>query len=152
MTNAELREALKRELAIPNEELKFKHATVDDIGTEFVDYTENGELTLAYPLKPEQRNGYQLLQGGYISVFFDNNFGLFGYVSTGAQPLPTVNMTLNFHKAVLEDTDKLWITTRVTSAGKRILSMSGEARNAAGHLIATCQTNMLNATGARIYI
>ena len=30
--------------------------------------------------------------------------------------------------------------------------MSGEARNAAGHLIATCQTNMLNATGARIYI
>ena len=72
--------------------------------------------------------------------------------STGAQPLPTVNMTLNFHKAVLEDTDKLWITTRVTSAGKRILSMSGEARNAAGHLIATCQTNMLNATGARIYI
>ena len=87
MTNAELREALKREIAIPHEELKFKHPTVDDIGTEFVDYTENGELTLAYPLKPEQRNGYQLLQGGYISVFFDNNFGLFGYESTGAQPV-----------------------------------------------------------------
>ena len=50
MTNAELREALKREIAIPHEELKFKHPTVDDIGTEFVDYTENGELTLAYPL------------------------------------------------------------------------------------------------------
>ena len=48
MTNAELREALKREIAIPHEELKFKHPTVDDIGTEFVDYTENGELTLAY--------------------------------------------------------------------------------------------------------
>lgn len=69
MTNAELREALKREIAIPHEELKFKHPTVDDIGTEFVDYTENGELTLAYPLKPEQRNGYQLLQGGYIPYF-----------------------------------------------------------------------------------
>lgn len=70
MTNAELREALKREIAIPHEELKFKHPTVDDIGTEFVDYTENGELTLAYPLKPEQRNGYQLLQGGlYLRIF-----------------------------------------------------------------------------------
>lgn len=152
MTNGELREALKKEIEMPHEKLMFAHPTIDDLQTEFVDYSADGELTLAYPLKPSQRNGYQLLQGGYISTFFDNNYGIFAYMATGAKPMPTVNFTINFHKAVLEDTDKIWVTTRVISAGKRILSMAGEAKNANGDLIATCQTNMLNATGARISI
>ena len=152
MTNDELREALKREIEMPHEKLMFAHPTVDDLQTEFVEYTSKGELTLAYPLKPTQRNGYQLLQGGYISTFFDNNYGIFAYMATGAKPMPTINFTINYHRAVLEDTDKIWVTTHVVSAGKRVLSMAGEARNADGKLIATCQTNMLNAEGANISI
>ena len=103
-------------------------------------------------MRPDQRNGYHLLQGGYISVFFDDNFGLFAYVASEGHSFPTISFTVNFHKAVLEDTDKLLITTWVTSAGKRILFMSGEAKNTSGHLVASCQTNMLNAAGVRISV
>ena len=66
--------------------------------------------------------------------------------------MPSINMTVNFHKGVTEETDHITITTHVTSVGKRILSMAGEARNDKGQLVATCQTNMLNADGVRINI
>ena len=69
MTNRDLHDALKAELSIPYEELIIKHPTIADLGTEFVDYTEDGVFTLKYPLKDTQRNGYHLLQGGYISSF-----------------------------------------------------------------------------------
>ena len=152
MTNAQVREALKKEIEMPHEELKRAHPTIADLKTEFVSYTEDGVLTLDYPLKPSQRNGYQLLQGGYISAFFDNNYGIFSYIATGGQPMPTVNMTVNFHKSVLEDTQKLRVETHIVSVGKHILSMAGEARNQKGVRIATCQTNMLNVNGVRISI
>ena len=152
MTNSELHELLKRELALPSEIQKKKHPTIKSSKAEFVDYAKDGKFTLAYPLRPDQRNGSHLLQGGYISVFFDDNFGLFAYVASEGHSFPTISFTVNFHKAVLEDTDKLLITTWVTSAGKRILFMSGEAKNTSGHLVASCQTNMLNAAGVRISV
>ena len=140
MTNRELHDALKAELSIPYEELIIKHPTVADLGTEFVDYTEDGVFTLKYPLK-----------GGYISSFFDNNYGLFVYVAADASPFSTVNMTINFHKAVLNETKELFISTRVISAGKRIVCLEGEARDISGRLIATSQTNMINSAGAYLY-
>ncbi len=151
MTNRELHDALKAEASMPYEELVVKHPTIADMGTEFVDYTEDGVFTLKYPLKDTQRNGYHLLQGGYISAFFDNNYGLFVYVATGGSPFSTVNMTVNFHKAVLADTTELFISTRVISAGKRIACLEGEAHDAAGRLIATSQTNMINSNGVYLY-
>ena len=69
MTNSELHELLKRELALPSEIQKKKHPTIKSSKAEFVDYAKDGKFTLAYPLRPDQRNGYHLLQGGYISVF-----------------------------------------------------------------------------------
>ena len=152
MTNEEVREALEKELSMPYEDLVRLHPTAADFGTEFIDYSPQGELTLAYPLKPAQRNGYKLLQGGYIAAFFDNNYGIFSYISTKGSPMPTVNLTVNFHKAVLEDTSKIFVSTRVVSAGRKILSMAGEARNERGDLIATCQANILNTAGAQISI
>lgn len=151
MTNRELHDALKAELSIPYEELIIKHPTIADLGTEFVDYTEDGVFTLKYPLKDTQKNGYHLLQGGYISSFFDNNYGLFVYVAADASPFSTVNMTMNFHKAVLNETKELFISTRVISAGKRIVCLEGEARDISGRLIATSQTNMINSAGAYLY-
>ena len=152
MTNAELREALKKEYELPYEEQMKQHPIVFDLGGEFVDYTEDGRFTVRYPIKPTQRNGHKLLQGGYISAFFDDNYGLFAYVASDKSSMPSINMTVNFHKGVTEETDHITITTNVTSVGKRILSMAGEARNDKGQLVATCQTNMLNADGVRINI
>lgn len=147
MTNRELHDALKAEASIPYEELIIKHPTIADMNTEFVDYTEDGVFTLKYKLKDTQRNGYHLLQGGYISAFFDNNYGLFVYVAGEGHPFSTINMTMNFHKAVLAETEELFVSTKVISAGKRIVCMEGEAYDPEGRLIATCQTNLINGEG-----
>ena len=95
MTNSELHELLKRELALPSEIQKKKHPTIKSSKAEFVDYAKDGKFTLAYPLRPDQRNGYHLLQGGYISVFFDDNFGLFAYVASEGHSFPTISFTVN---------------------------------------------------------
>lgn len=147
MTNRELHDALKAEVEIPYEELIIKHPTIADMNTEFVDYTEDGVFTLKYKLKDTQRNGYHLLQGGYISAFFDNNYGLFVYVAGDGKPFSTINMTMNFHKAVLADTDELFVSTKIISTGRRIVCMEGEACDPSGRLIATCQTNLINGEG-----
>ena len=151
MTNRELRDAIKAEVEMPYDELIVKHPTIADMDTKFVDYTEDGILTLKYKIKDTQRNGYHLLQGGYISAFFDNNYGLYVYVATGGKPFSTVNMTMNFHKAVMADVTELFISTHIISAGKRIVCLEGEARDASGRLIATCQTNMINQEGVYLY-
>ena len=147
-----MQKALKKEIELPHEQLMKLHPTIESFETEFIEYSPDGELTLAYPIKPSWRNGYRLLQGGYIAAFFDNNFGIFSYVSTQGSPMPTINLTINFHKAVLEDTDKIFVTTRIISAGRKILSLAGEARNEKNDLIATCQTNILNTSGAVICV
>lgn len=152
MTNAELRESLKKESELPSEIHMKKYPIAYDLCWKFVDYTKDGKFIVEYPIKSTQRNVDQVLQGGYISTFFDNNFGLFAYVASDGNPMPSINMTINFHKGVNKETDHITIITYVTSAGKRILSMSGEARNNNGDLIATCQTNMMNANGVRISV
>lgn len=148
MTNTELKQALKNELSLPYEILINKHPSIAEHRPEFIDYSEDGSFTLKYPIKHTQCNGYHLLQGGIITAFFDDNFGLFVYVAGEQHPFSTINMTINFHKAAVEDDREILITTRVTSSGKRVVSMAGEARTLSGKLIATAQCNMINKDGA----
>ncbi len=150
MTNKELKQALIEEAALPHEILKDKHPSIDDHKPEFVDYTEDGRFTMKYTIKHAHCNGYHLLQGGLLTAYFDDNFGLFVYVAGEQSPFSTINMTVNFHKAAVEADQYIYVTTWVTSSGKRIVSMAGEARTAEGKLLATSQCNMMNGGGIKL--
>lgn len=152
MKNKEIREALKAIIEMPVEELIQKHPTIAALKTEFVDYSADGKLTLAYPVQANQINGYHLMQGGNIASAFDNNFGIFVYVALDGHQAPTIDMVVNFHKGVTLEDEKIWITTQVKSAGKKVISLTGEARNKKGQLVASSQTHMLNLDGAYLYI
>ncbi len=153
MTHEEVKNMIIEIINSPIEELKKTHPTVADHGTRFIEYTENGDLTLQFTIKPEYRNGGHILQGGVLASFIDDTFGLFSFVSTGGTaPLSTTNLSINYHKAVPEGVDKIIVTSHIITAGKNILSMSAEAKNENGQLVATAQTNMINLNHVRIYI
>ncbi len=153
MTNAEVRAKIIEILDSPLEELKLTHPTVADHGTRFIDYTEDGQLTLEFTIKPQFRNGGHILQGGVLSSFIDDVFGLYSFVATGGEaPLSTINMSVNYHKSVPEGMNTVRVTSKILTVGKNMLSMSAEAFNEKGQLIATAQTNMINLNHVRIYV
>ena len=144
MSYQEIRELFIKEVSMPSEKLRVTHPTVWNYGPEFVDYTEDGRFTLSFPIRQEQRNGYHLLQGGVISSFIDDVFGLFVYIASGGNPLSTINMNVNYHKGVTEEIDRVLITSSVIRAGRKVVSLEAEVRDPAGNLVATCQSNLLN--------
>ena len=150
MTAPSIRELFIRELTMDPEKLKTAHPTIWRAQAEFIDYEEGGRLTLAFPVRPDQRNGYQLLQGGVLSSFFDDAFGIFVFITSGHSPFSTINMTVNYHRAVKEDTDRVIVNASVLKAGRQVVSMEARAEDPKGRLIATCQSNLLNAEHAEL--
>ncbi len=150
MKNADIGAELKRIFEMPYEQLRVEHPIVSNLKPEFVEYTPEGRLSLKYPVRPDHRNGYGALQGGILTSFIDNNFGMHMHVVTEASSMPTVNITVNLHKGISLEEDKVIVTSWVVSAGKRVVSLAAEAKTENGKILATAQSNMLNADGARI--
>ncbi len=152
MTNKELKQAFIDIIKDEDGELYKTHPTVLRNGTRFIDYTEDGILTMEYPILPEQCNGMHILQGGNLLSFIDDNFGLFVFLSLEGKPAVTVNMDINFHKSVTVEDGYVRVVSRVVSAGKKMFSLRAEAFAPDGKLIATCTSNVLNLTGAYLSI
>lgn len=150
MSLSELKDLFIKELTMPPEQLKNAHPTIWRAEPSFVDYRENGVLTLSFPVHPDQRNGYQLLQGGILSSFFDDAFGLFVFIASGHNPLSTINMSVSYHRGVTQETDHVLVTSRVIKAGRNVVSLEASATDPDGNLIATCQTSMLNVNHVKL--
>jgi uncharacterized protein (TIGR00369 family) len=145
MKNAEIREEMIR--IFNTDDLALTHPTVKEHNARFVDYTEGGLFTLEFPIRQEQCNGWGLLQGGNIISFMDDNFGFFAFVALSGKDAPTIDMSVTFHKAVTIKDGYVRVTSRVVSAGKRIICLAAEVRNPAGQLTASSIANMINAHG-----
>ncbi|MDR3237921.1 MAG: PaaI family thioesterase [Spirochaetia bacterium] len=145
MKNAEIREELIR--ALSSDDLVVTHPTLKEHGARFVDYTKDGHFTLEFPIRKEQCNGWGLLQGGNISSFMDDNYGLFAFIALSGAGASTIDMSVTFHKAVTIKDGYVRVTSRVVSAGKRIICLVAEARNPEGQLTASSLTNLINAQG-----
>ena len=146
MTNDEIRNELKR--LLESHDLNVTHPTIAYYGTTFVEYTKDGLLTLEYPIRDWQCNGWKLLQGGILSTFIDNNYGLFVFVAIEGKAASTIDMNVTFHKAAMLDDGYVRVTSRVVTAGKRIVSLAASAYNPKGQLLASSASNFINGEGA----
>lgn len=137
-------------LSIPDEEKAVKYPThyFNRIG--FVDVSDEGELTLSYDVQMHHRNGNMLLQGGMLASFIDDNFGIMTHSLSQRHHLSTIDLNITYHKAVPVDIDRVLVTSHITSAGKRIVSLRAEAYTPDGVLLATAQSNMFNKDGVWI--
>ncbi|MCL1910648.1 MAG: PaaI family thioesterase [Leptospirales bacterium] len=110
---------------------------------EFIELTDEGLLTLKFPVLNWQRNQAGNLQGGMISCMMDLPFGAFAYVTFGFKPPATINMITNYIRPIGPSEDSLIIKTIFRGKGRRILYGESEAYNIKGKLTATASTNII---------
>ena len=110
---------------------------------EFIELTEDGLLTLKFPVSNWQRNQLGNLQGGMIGCMFDLAFGAFSYVLLDCNPTATIDMTLNFIRPVGPSEERLIVKTVFKGQGRRILYGESEAYNTKDKLSATASTNII---------
>ncbi len=122
------------------EELNGK-ANSEIFGIHFVDYTEDGEFTVRYDIKPWQRNPFGNLQGGLICYYMDATAGTLSWVSVDCEPVGTVDLNVNFIRVVREDAEYVTVKARVISLGRRVVVAQAEVYDPDGWLMATATTN-----------
>ncbi|MGI6751137.1 MAG: PaaI family thioesterase [Anaerovoracaceae bacterium] len=83
------------------------------------------EVTYEYPVLDWELNFKDVLHGGIMSLMFDLSMGLLAnYYATGFSP--TSNINVNFIKPAPKG-DKLLVTARIISVGKRLVNVYAEA-------------------------
>lgn len=100
-------------------------------------------LTLSFSIMKWQLNPGGIMHGGLITTAFDTAFGTLTHFYAKEKAITTVDISTSFLKPIpFEDT--LYVTVKINSLGKTIVSLTGEA-----HLKST---KILAATGASTFM
>ena len=122
LTTAEGRRAqLKALLAARAEEGAMPRGDIEVLETEFVEYTDEGELTVKIPIRPWQVNGFDNVQGGILTYMIDCIFGTMSFVTNGCQPVGTIDSTSNYLRPVLLSDETVTIRARAVTNSKRMI-------------------------------
>jgi len=104
-------------------------------------FASGQSLSVVFPVSEAQTNPVGTLQGGILSSFFDDAFGMLCFASLH-KPFVTIDMTVNFIRPV-----KLgWfviIHAVFKGKGRKILLLSAEAVSGDEKLIATATSNLM---------
>jgi len=109
--------------------------------SEFVDYTDEYELTMKYHIKPWQRNPFGNLQGGMICYYIDATAGALSWVAVDCDPVGTVDININFIRAVEKTIDYITVKSKIISIGRRVIVATAEVYDPDGWLMAVATTN-----------
>ncbi len=82
-------------------------------------------ITIEFPVQEWQLNQYDVMHGGLIATAFDEALGIFALYLNHGKQIVSVNISLNYVKPVPMD-GAILITAKVTSLGKKIITISGE--------------------------
>lgn len=116
---------------------------IEVLETEFVEYTDEGELTVIIPIRPWQVNGLDHVQGGILSYMIDCIFGSMSFVLNGCQPVGTIDSTTNYLRPVTLDDEKVTIRARAVTNSKKIIHATAELYNAKGKPAVTASSNIM---------
>lgn len=110
---------------------------------DFIDYTDDGELIVKYPVKEWQCNGLDVMQGGVMGYIADATFGPLGHAIFNRTPAVTIDMTTNFLRGVNITVPYLIAKTRVLTKGRNIAHMECRLYNPEGKLVMNATANMM---------
>jgi uncharacterized protein (TIGR00369 family) len=110
---------------------------------DFIDYTDDGELIVKYPVKEWQCNGLDVMQGGVMGYIADATFGPLGYAIFSRTSAVTIDMTTNFLRGVNITVAYLIAKTRVLTKGRNIAHMECKLYNPEGKLVMHSTANMM---------
>jgi len=104
-------------------------------------FASGKSILVVFPVSELQTNPVGMLQGGILSSFFDDTFGMLCFASLH-KPCVTIDMTVNFIRPV--KLGSLVIIHAVFKGrGRKILQLSAEAVNCNEKLIATATSNLM---------
>jgi acyl-CoA thioesterase len=94
----------------------------------FYSYSVNDEtVTIEFPVLEYQLNEHDTMHAGFIATAFDEALGIFASFLCDGKPSVSINISLNYIKPIPKN-DSILITAKVTSLGRRFITMSGECR------------------------
>ncbi len=105
---------------------------------------EDRTLTFEFPVQKWQANRVGNMHGGAICTAFDLTIAALARFYARENFAPTINLDVNYVRPVAMG-DKLVVTAKATSTGKRITQLTAEARiKSTGKLAATASSIYMN--------
>lgn len=110
---------------------------------EFIDYDDEGWMTVEFIPQPWQQNGLEVVQGGILGYMMDCCFGPLGYVLSEGSLSGTLDTTVNYLRPVKADGGKIKVKVRFLTNSRRTLNGEGYLYNTQGKIAVTASTNMM---------
>ncbi len=137
-----------RQLCKPmyNRRAKTGELPIGDIRTiqpEFIDYSDEGVLTVKVPLQAWQVNDFNTIQGGLLAYMIDTVVGPLGFIVSGCDSIGTVDLTTTYLRPVTLADKYVIIKAQVKASGKRIMHAKAELYTPNGKLAVSAVTNIL---------
>lgn len=110
---------------------------------EFIDYSDDGWLTVEFLPQEWQENGLKKLQGGVLAYMLDCVFGPFAYVISEGSMSGTLDMTTNYLRPVFADGTRITVKARFITNSKRTMHGEGTLFNGEGKPAVTASTNIM---------
>lgn len=101
----------------------------------FTDYVEGTSMTVTFPLFERYQGPTGVVQGGIIAAAFDNSFGPFSYLVSGAFTT-TVQMGLTFVRPLRSEDQELSVEVSLIELTDRFVFLEAVGRGAAGKVVA----------------
>lgn len=132
--------ALLKKYIERNDELNGK-AGAEIFGIHFVDYDSNDVFEVRCDIKDWQRNPFGNLQGGMICYYIDAIAGTLSWVSVDCDPVGTIDINVDYIRAVTKETEYITVRAKVISIGRRVVVAEARVFDPDGWLMATAMTN-----------
>ena len=124
-----------------DEELNGKAEGTKIFQSEFIEYTNDDVLIMKFHIKPWQRNPFGNLQGGMLCYYMDYTAGVLSWIAVDCEPVGTVDININFIRAVDTEDDYIIVKSKVISIGRRVIVATAEVYDPDGWLMAVGTTN-----------
>lgn len=106
-----------------------------------ISFESGKNISVAFPVRECQTNPAGTLQGGILSSFFDEAFGVLCFASLH-KPCVTIDITVNFIRPV-KPGSVVVIHAVFDARGRKLLQVSGKAVNGIEKLVATATSNWI---------
>lgn len=143
MNNEELREKLRAILSDRAAAGERPKGDIQVLEPEFVDYDDEGWLTVDFLPQDWQKNGINVVQGGILGYMLDCVFGPFAFIVSEKKLAGTIDTTTNFLRPVTADGRKIRVKARMITNAKRMMHAEGILYNADGKVAVTASTNLM---------
>ena len=143
MNNEELREKLRAILSDRAAAGERPKGDIQVLEPEFIDYDDEGWLTVEFLPQDWQKNGINVVQGGILGYMLDCVFGPFAFIVSEKKLAGTIDTTTNFLRPVIADGRKIRVKARMITNAKRMMHAEGVLYNADGKVAVTASTNLM---------